>query len=301
MSKDGLSLKDEAAYSRTKAYLKSVVGFWNVYRSNRMGMVGLLILVFFIAVAVLAPYLAPYDPNQVFASELLQPPSWSHLFGTNEAGQDLFSQVLYGSRASLTVGFAASIIAATIGTLIGITAGYFGQLPRELLMRFTDFFLVIPALVLMIVLASVLGSGLTGVILAIGLVGWTGTARVVMSQTLSVKEHAFIEASRTSGAGAIHILRTHVLPNVMPVVFAQAVLVVANSILYEATLTFLGLGNPNQVTWGQILQFAFISGAITTAWWYVLPPGLSIMLVVLGFSLTGYSLDEVFNPRVRKI
>jgi peptide/nickel transport system permease protein len=301
MSNDDLSLKDEAAYSRTKAYLKSVVGFWNVYRSNRMGMVGLLILVFFIAVAVLVPYLAPYDPNQVFASELLQPPSWSHLFGTNEAGQDLFSQVLYGSRASLTVGFAASIIAATIGTLIGITAGYFGQLPRELLMRFTDFFLVIPALVLMIVLASVLGSGLTGVILAIGLVGWTGTARVVMSQTLSVKEHAFIEASRSSGAGALHILRTHVLPNVMPVVFAQAVLVVANSILYEATLTFLGLGNPNQVTWGQILQFAFVSGAITTAWWYVLPPGLSIMLVVLGFSLTGYSLDEVFNPRVRKI
>jgi peptide/nickel transport system permease protein len=303
LSKEGFSLEDEAAYSRSRAYLKSVAGFWKVYRSNRMGMIGLSILLFFIAIAVLAPYVSPYDPNQVFVSEILQPPSWTHLFGTNEAGQDLFSQVLYGSRASLTVGFAASFIAATIGTLIGITAGYFGELPRELLMRFTDFFLVIPSLVLMIVLASVLGSGsgLTGIILAIGLVGWTGTARVVMSQTLSVKERAFIEASKTSGAGASHILRTHVLPNVMPVAFAQTVLVVANSILYEATLTFLGLGNPNQVTWGQILQFAFLSGAITTSWWYVLPPGLGIMLVVLGFSLTGYSLDELFNPRIRKM
>ncbi|HUK49739.1 MAG TPA: ABC transporter permease [Terriglobales bacterium] len=294
---------DERSYSTLRVYRKNVVGFWNLYRSNRMGMIGLSILVFFIVIAILAPYLAPYDPTQVFASEILQPPSWRHVFGTNEAGQDLFSQVVYGSRSSLAVGFAAALIASTIGTLVGVTAGYFGQVVRELFMRVTDFFLVIPALALMIVLASVLGSGvgLTGIILAIGLVGWTGTARVVMSQTLSVKEHAFIEASRTSGAGDSYILRTHVLPNVMPVVFAQTVLVVANSILYEATLTFLGLGNPNEVTWGQILQFSFVSGAITTSWWYVLPPGLSIMLVVLGFSLTGYSLDEVFNPRVRKV
>jgi peptide/nickel transport system permease protein len=122
-----------------------------------------------------------------------------------------------------------------------------------------------------------------------------------MSQTLSVKERAFVESSRSAGAGDFYILRSHILPNVMPVVFAQTVLVVANSILYEAVLTFLGLGNPNQITWGQILQFAFVSGAITTSWWYALSPGLSIMLVVLGFFLTGYSLDEIFNPRVRKI
>jgi peptide/nickel transport system permease protein len=289
------------SYSRTSTYAKALKGFWKVYKSNKMGMIGLGILVAFIAVAVLAPYITPYDPSRVFVTQLLKPPSWQHPFGTNEAGQDLFSQVLYGSQASLTVGFAASLIAATVGTLVGIMAGYFGGLTRDLLMRLTDFFIVIPSLVLMIVLASVLGSGLTSVILAIGLVGWTGTARVVMSQTLSVREHAFIEASRASGAGDFYILRSHVLPNVMPVVFANTVLVVANSILYESVLTFLGLGNPNQVTWGQILQFAFVSGAITTAWWYVVPPGLSIMLVVLAFSLTGYSLDEIFNPRVRKI
>jgi len=301
MSNETLSLESESGYSRTRTYLKALSGFWRVYRRSKMGMIGLCMLIFFVLVAIVAPYVSPYDPNEVSVSDILQPPSWNHLFGTNEAGQDLFSQILYGTRTSLAVGFAASFIAATIGTAIGMTAGYFGRLIRDLLMRLTDFFLVIPSLVLMIVLASVLGSGLTSVILAIGLVGWTGTARVVMSQTLSLKEHAFIEASRASGAGDFYILRSHLLPNVMPVVFAQTVLVVANSILYEATLTFLGLGNPNQVTWGQILQFAFISGAITTSWWYVIPPGLSIMLVVLAFSLTGYSLDEVFNPRVRKI
>jgi peptide/nickel transport system permease protein len=288
-------------YARVRLYLRLLSDFWKVYRRNRMGIVGLGILVFFLSVAALAPNIAPYDPTKVFPLEILQPPSWKHLFGTNEAGQDLFSQVLYGSQTSLAVGFAASIVAVTIGTLIGVMAGYYGGVIKDLLMRLTDFFIVIPSLVLMIVLASVLGASLTSVILAIGLVGWTSAARVVMSQTLSVREHAFIEASRATGAGDFYILRSHVLPNVMPQAFAQTVLVVANSILYEAVLTFLGLGNPGQITWGQILQFAFLSGAVSTAWWYVLPAGLGIMLVVLAFSLTGYSLDEIFNPRVRKI
>ena len=301
MSKEAVTKFSESGYSTRSTYIKALREFWKVYRSNKMGMIGLFILSAFILAAIFAPYIAPYDPTQVFVGQNLMHPSWQHLFGTNEAGQDLFSQVIYGTQASLIVGFAASLVASTVGTLVGVLAGYFSGLLREFLMRLTDFFIVIPSLVLMIVLASVFGAGLWSIILAIGLVGWTGTARVVMSQTLSVREHAFIEASRASGAGDSYILRSHVLPNVMPVVFANTVLVVANSILYESVLTFLGLGNPNQVTWGQILQFAFTSGAITTAWWYVIPPGLSIMLVVLAFSLTGYSLDEIFNPRVRKI
>lgn len=301
MSKETLVKFPESGYSTRSTYIKALKEFWKVYRSNKMGMIGLFILSAFILAAIFAPYIAPYDPTQVFVGQNLMHPSWRHLFGTNEAGQDLFSQVIYGTQASLIVGFAASLVASTVGTLVGVLAGYFSGLLRELLMRLTDFFIVIPSLVLMIVLASVFGAGLWSIILAIGLVGWTGTARVVMSQTLSVRERTFVEASCASGAGDSYILRSHVLPNVMPVVFANTVLVVANSILYESVLTFLGLGNPNQVTWGQILQFAFVSGAITTAWWYVIPPGLSIMLVVLAFSLTGYSLDEIFNPRVRKI
>jgi len=291
----------ESKNSRIFTHLESLRKFWKAYKRSRTGLIGAGILAAFIAMALLAPYLAPYSPSRIFLTEELQPPSWKHLFGTNESGQDLFSQVIYGSQASLIVGFAASLIAAGIGTVLGITAGYFSRIVRNLILRITDFFIVIPSLVLMIVLASVLGPTLSSVILAIGLVGWTGTARVVMAQTLSVKELPFIEASKSAGAGNSYVLRSHILPNVMPVVFAQTVLVIANAILYEAVLTFLGLGNPSQITWGQILEFAFNSGAITTAWWYVLPPGLSIMLVVLGFSLTGYSLDEIFNPRVRKI
>ena len=296
-----ISAVKESEFSRISTILNSLRSFWRSYKRSRTGLIGAGILFAFILMAALAPYIAPFRPTQVFLSETLQAPSWRHPFGTNESGQDLFSQVLYGSQASLTVGFVAALIAASIGTLLGITAGYFSQVVRNLIMRLTDFFIVIPSLVLMIVLASVLGPSLTSVILAIGFVGWTGTARIVMAQTLSVKEHAFIEASKSAGARDFYVLRTHVLPNVMPVVFAQTVLVIAYAILYEAVLTFLGLGNPTQITWGQILQFAFASGAITTAWWYVLPPGLSIMLVVLGFSLTGYSLDEIFNPRVKKI
>jgi len=199
------------------------------------------------------------------------------------------------------VGFAASAISALVGSLVGLLAGYYGGLRDDALMRLTDIFLVIPALPLMVVLAAVLGPSLFSVILAIGLVGWTGTARVVRSQTLSVRELAFIESSRASGASDSYILFSHVLPNVAPVIFSNTVLVIANAILSEAVLTFLGLGNPNTITWGQMLQFAFTSGSVTSAWWYVVPPGLSIMLVVLAFSLTGYSLDEIFNPRVRKI
>jgi len=295
------SEKTSGSYSELTSNYRSVKEFWRVYKGNRTGMIGLTILIVFLLIAVFAQQLAPYDPSRVFMEQMLRPPNWQHIFGTNEAGQDLFSQVVYGTRSSLLVGFVASLLATSVGTIIGIFAGYYTGIIREFLLRFTDFFIVIPSLVLMIVLAAVLGAGLTSVILAIGLVGWTGTARVVMSQTLSVREYTFIEASRASGAGDFYILRSHILPNVMPVVFAQTVLIVANSILYESVLTFLGLGNPNQVTWGQILQFAFTSGAITTAWWYVVPPGISIMLVVLAFSLTGYSLDEIFNPRVRKI
>jgi len=281
-------------------YARSLGNFWKVYRGSRFGVLGLAMLCFFVVEACVASSLAPYPPNQV-SQDVLRPPSPMHLLGTNEVGQDILSQVLIGSQASLMVGFAASAISALVGSLVGLIAGYYGGLRDDALMRLTDIFLVIPALPLMVVLAAVIGPSLFSVILAIGVVGWTGTARVVRSQTLSVKELAFIESSRASGGSDFYILFNHVLPNVAPVIFSNTVLVIANAVLSEAVLTFLGLGNPNMISWGQMLQFAFTSGSVTSAWWYVVPPGLSIMLVVLAFSLTGYSLDEVFNPRVRKI
>lgn len=291
----------EHAFGRAglNVYGKRLREFWNSYRRSKLGILGLGILSFFIIIALIAPYIAPYGPATT-SFDVMKPPNLAHLFGTNEVGQDILSQVLYGSQGSLVVGFTAAAIATVIGSLVGLIAGYYKGWLEDILMRLTDFFLVIPALALMIVLAAVIGPGLLGVILAIGIVGWTGTARVVRSQCLSVKELPFVESSRASGGSDSYILFNHILPNVMPVIFANAVIVIANSVLYEAALTFLGLGDPTVVTWGQMLEFAFSSGAVTFAWWYVLPPGLSIMLVVLGFSLTGFSLDQIFNPRTRK-
>jgi peptide/nickel transport system permease protein len=285
---------------RRKVYARRLRAFWKAYRNSKLGMIGLGILAFFSVAALLAPYIAPYNPTQP-SFDILRPPAVAHPFGTNEVGQDILSQVLYGSQGSLIVGFAAAAISTLLGSLVGLIAGFYGGWTEDSLMRVTDFFLVIPALPLMVVLAAVLGPSLLSVILAIGIVGWTGTARVVRSQCISVKQLPFIESCKASGGSNTYIIFNHVLPNVLPVIFANTVIVIANSILYEAVLTFLGLGNPTIVTWGQMLEFAFTSGAVFAAWWYVLAPGLSIMLVVLGFSLTGYSLDGIFNPRTRKV
>ena len=258
------------------------------------------LLIFFVLMAVAGPFIAPYDPT-FSSADILQPPSLVHFLGTNEVGQDILSQVLIGAQASLIVGFAAALISAVVGSLVGLIAGYYQGYASDALMRLTDVFLVLPALPLMVVLGAILGPTLFSIVIAIGLVGWTGTARLVRSQTLSVKQLAFVESSKASGARDYYIIFSHIVPNVIPVIFAQTVLVIANSILSAAVLTFLGLGNPSTITWGQMLEFAFTSGAVTTAWWYVMAPGLCIMFVVLSFSLVGYSLDEMFNPRTRKI
>jgi len=286
--------------SRWGIYRKSGAGLWREYARNRIGVIGLALLVLFSLMAVVGPFVAPYDPTASSAA-LLQPPSTLHPLGTNEVGQDILSQVLYGAQASLIVGFAAAAISALMGSLVGLVAGYYEGYAGDLLMRLTDVFLVLPALPLMVVLGAILGPTLFSIVIAIGLVGWTGTARLVRSQTLSVKQLAFVESSKASGARDYYIIFSHIVPNVIPVIFAQTVLVIANSILSAAVLTFLGLGNPSTITWGQMLEFAFTSGAVTSAWWYVMSPGLCIMFVVLSFSLVGYSLDEMFNPRTRKI
>ena len=285
--------------SRWTAYKKGWTGFWKEYSRNRIGVVGLALLTFFVLMGLLGPSVAPYDPVAA-VGDILQPPTALHLLGTNEVGQDILSQLLYGAQPSLIVGFAAAGISAVVGSLVGLMAGYYEGYAGDLLMRFTDVFLVIPALPLMVVLGAILGPTLFSIVIAIALVGWTGTARLVRSQTLSVKQLAFVESSKASGARDYYVIFSHIVPNVIPVIFAQTVLVIANSILSAAVLTFLGLGNPSTITWGQMLEFAFTSGAVTTAWWYVMSPGLCIMFVVLSFSLVGYSLDAIFNPRTKK-
>jgi peptide/nickel transport system permease protein len=185
--------------------------------------------------------------------------------------------------------------------VVGIAAGYYGGWPERLLMRLTDWFLVIPFLPLAIVLASLLGRSLFVIIMLIGFTSWPGTSRLVQAQTLTVKTRPYVERARALGASNWHLITRHVLPNVFPLIFANTILVVAIAILSETTLSFLGLGDPLQVSWGTILEFAFSAGAASAgAWWWLLPPGLCIVFVVLAFTMCGYALDEILNPRIRQ-
>jgi peptide/nickel transport system permease protein len=275
---------------------------WRAFRRNRMGMVGLLMLLLAIAVAVFAPFLAPYDPDaprQVTMLDVYQPPSPEHWFGTDDAGGDVFTNFLYGARVSLTVGFVASLIAVSLGGILGLMAGYAGGTTENVLMRFTDIMLVIPDLPLAVVIVALTKPSLTNIILVIGLLGWTSTARLVRAQTLSVKQRKFVLRARAAGAGSPYIIRRHILPLVLPLLVVNTVLVISLAILNESTLSFLGLGDPTAVSWGQMLNFAFTRGAMSAgAWWALVAPGMGIVWVVLACTLLGQGFEQALNPRL---
>ncbi len=226
--------------------------------------------------------------------------SWG-LLGTDYTGHDVFTQLLYGARISLLVGLLSAAIGIVVGLGIGLVAGYVGKIVDEVLMRFTDMLLVIPTLPLLIILIAVLqGHGtLPALILVIGFLGWMGFARVVRAQVLSLKERPFIEAAKAAGAGTGHIARRHIIPNIVGLVYVNLALAVPGAILSEAALSFLGLGDPSVLSWGRMLNLVEISGS-DSAWWWVLPPGISIALVSLSFVMIGFSLDSIFNPRLRQ-
>jgi peptide/nickel transport system permease protein len=267
-------------------------------------MSGLVVLALFVGVALAAPLIVgaeQLDPTCPCAGRPLQAPSLEFPFGTDDLGRSVFALTVWGARISLLVGFAATFISVLIGAVVGIVAGYRGQWTELLLMRFTDWFLVIPFLPLAIVLASVLGRSLVIIILVIGITSWPSTARIVRAQVLSVKTRPYVERARALGSGGWHLTTRHILPNVGPVIFANTVLLVAIAILSESTLSFLGLGDPTATSWGTILDAAFSAGSATAGnWWWLVPPGLAIVVVVLAFTTCGYALDEILNPRLRR-
>lgn len=275
---------------------------WRTFSKNRMAVVGLLMLVSALVAAVFAPWVAPYDPKasvRITIDDVYTRPSATHLLGTDDAGKDVFSNFIFGARVSLTVGFFASFISVIIGGVIGIVSGFYGGRVENVLMRFTDFMLVIPDLPLAVVLVAITKPSLTNIILVIGLLGWTGTARLVRSQTLAVKQRKFVLRSRAVGAGNLHIIRQHIFPLVLPLIVVNTVLVISLAILNESTLSFLGLSDPTTVSWGQMLNFAFTRGAMSAgAWWALVTPGFGIVWVVLGCTLLGHGLEQVLNPRL---
>lgn len=276
--------------------------FWQSFLRNHMGVIGLLMLALAVAVALFAPWIAPYDPNttvRVTVDNIYAPPDATHWLGTDDAGKDVLTNLIYGTRVSLIVGFFASFISLVIGGVVGLIAGFYGGRVENVLMRLTDILLVIPDLPLLIVLIALLGRGLGVLIFVIGILGWTGTARVVRSQTLSVRERKFVHRARAIGAGNLYIIRRHIFPLVFPLMVVNAVLVISAAILNESTLAFLGLGDPTRLSWGQMLNFAFNRGGMSAgAWWSLIPPGVAIIWVVLGLTLLGNGLERVFNPRL---
>ncbi len=291
-------------------FRRNVGDFWRTFSRNKLGLIGGFLLGTAILAAVFAPALTPYQPTDVIRDAdgrglTFAPPSVQPPLGTDDAGRDIWTELIYGARISLTVGFLAGFIAMFVGSLFGIAAGYFGGGIDNLLMRATDILLVIPDLPLMLVLVATLRqmdlhvSPLTVLILVIGLLYWTSSARLIRSQVLTIKERQFVARARAIGAGHLHIIRKHILPQIMPLIVANTVLIISTAILVESGLAFLGLGDPTQPSWGTMLNFAFDRNAITNgAWWFYLPPGLAIVWVSLGCVLLGNVLEEMLNPRL---
>jgi peptide/nickel transport system permease protein len=278
------------------------IAFWQTFSRNRMALVGLAMLIVIIILAIFAKLIAPYDVSTsvyITKYDIYQPPSPQHIFGTDDAGKDVFSNFLIGARVSLIVGFFAAFISIMIGGVLGIVAGFYGGRVENLLMRFTDIMLVIPDLPLMVVIVALTKPSLLNIIFVIGLLGWTTTARIVRSQTLAVKSRKFVLRARAIGAGNGHIIRHHILPLVMPLLVVNALLVISLAILNESTLSFLGLGDPTVVSWGQMLNYAFGRGAMSAgAWWALFAPGMGIVWIVLGLTLFGHGLEQILNPRL---
>lgn len=282
----------------------SFAASWALYRRNKQAMAGLAILVLAAVVALLAPVLvspesidpatAPGAPNQ--------PPSAQYPLGTDGFGRSVLSLVIVGTRVSLLVGLTATIGAMVLGAGVGVVAGYYGGTKIDaVLSALTDWFLVIPWLVLAIVMAAILGPTLLNVIIVIAVTSWALTARVVRAQALSVRRQPYVERARALGSSDWAIITRHILPNTFAVIFAQAVLTVAVAILSETTLAILGLGDPTATSWGRIIEEAFDAGAMANGyWWWIIPPGVCVVLVTLAFTMCGYAIEEILNPRLRR-
>ncbi|MFG2440178.1 ABC transporter permease [Streptomyces sp. NPDC048508] len=280
---------------------RSAVRFWKQYRTHRAGVFGLAALALFGLIALTAPLTVGSDVQSVTNApgDPLESPSAAFPLGTDQFGRNLLGLVVWGARVSLLVGLLAAVLSVAIGALIGITAGHFRGWYATVLMRITDWFLVMPTLVLAIALATVMTRSLGTIILAIGVTTWPTTARLVRAQTLAVESRPYIERAKALGGGHWHIMTRHVLPNVMPLVLAQTTLIISSAILAEATLAFLGLGDPTVVSWGGLLQDAREAGAVSAGkWWYLVPPGVAIAVVALAFTLCGRAVESVLNPKL---
>lgn len=316
---------------------RALARFWSRYRRSPAGRAGLVIIAVFVVGAVFAPVLASRDQlSESYAANNNQPqmlkPSWlltqedregldaaqagiseanqvdydaigafQYPLGTDVDGRSIWAEVVFGARVSLLIGFIATIMTMVIGASIGIAAGYFGGGIDAALSRFIEAFLVLPFIAFAVLLASLFGRSLLIIMVIIAVTSWASTSQLVRAQALSVKSRPYVERARSLGASNWHIMSHHMLPNLFPIIFANTTLMVSVSILSESYLSFLGLGDPNSISWGTILDAAQASGAsLLGAWWYVLSPGACITVLALAFAMCGYAIEEILNPRLRR-
>jgi peptide/nickel transport system permease protein len=274
-----------------------VYEFWWRFRRNRAAEISLYCVLIFIFVAVFAPWISPHDPFAL-GNEPFLPPQRDHLMGTDDLGRDTFSRVIYGTQVSLMVGFLAAATSLIIGTAVGSFSGYFGGLVDEVLMRATEYVLVIPRFFLALLIVALLGTGITKIIMVIGLLDWPEVARVVRAQFLTFKEREFVLAARAMGMKDRKIIFAEILPNAIPPAIVVGSFLVARAILLEAGLSFLGLGDPNYISWGMLLSDA--QERIWYSMWLAIFPGLAISLLVLSINLFGDGVNDALNPKLKE-
>lgn len=268
-------------------------------RRSPLLLAGVAIVAAFAAVGVLAPWLAPYEPRAI-TGDVFESPSWSHLLGTNDAGADIFSRLVWGTRTTLVVAVSATALILVIGVAMGLTAGLRGGLVDTVVMRVVDVFLALPIIPLLVFIAALAGPSLTLSILMIGLFAWPQTARIVRSQTLSLRRRGFVDCARGFGGGPGYVMRRHLVPALGPILGANLVFVAGVAVTTEASLSFLGLGDPSAVSWGAELNRALTHTQISigSLWlWWLVPFGLALTLAILGFTIIGVALEPRFNPR----
>jgi peptide/nickel transport system permease protein len=291
--------------TKSKSFFAPLLDTFRMLIRDRFALVGIIIIGLFLAVAIFADLLAPYDPFQTLKTAegglaRLQEPSAEHWLGTTAFAKDVLSQLLLGTRGAFIVGLSAAVVVGFVSTLLGLLSGYFGRYVDDTIMRMTDFALSIPTLPIAIVAVAILGPSLRNIIIVIALLFWRNGARIVRSVVLTEKEKVYVQAARAAGASHIYIMLVHILPNVIPVAFLWMTMSIAFAVLAEASLSFLGLGDPNTTSWGQMLNIAFSTASIRTAWWWVLPPSFCLIALISSIYVVGRAYEEKTNPRLRR-
>ena len=269
----------------------------NMFRTNHAALAGLIVILLIILAAVFAPLITRYDPNALNLANMRKPPSAEHWFGTDDMGRDVFARVIYGGRLSLMIGFVPSVISLVLGTALGLMAGYMGKHVDAVIMRLADVVLAFPSLLLAMVVMYTLGSSILNMFIALSIINWAGTARVVRAQTLSLKEKEFVEAARSMGVSRFSIVFKHILPNCLPNLIVLFTLDIPGAIMWESSMSFLGVGDPNAASWGLMVSqgksYAYMCP------WLILAPGLAILVTVMAFNFLGDGLRDAIDPYLK--